>query len=278
MLFGVFAEGLLEDSRTTLEPAMQSADHSSRSGRRLPGLLFATLILALAPSGLHAQSLQGSPASLDIQNRIARQHDFTYIDTPQRVDYFAAQGWLVRVRPTADLVLDNEVSHPYARPEVQLFVQRLAGQYHRACGEKLVVTSLTRPTSQQPSNASERSVHPTGMAVDLRYSTNRRCRAWLEGVLTSLERQRVIEATRERSPVHYHVAVFPHEYAQYVAALESREREQLGDVLAYKVQRGDSLWEIARSHGMSVDELKAVNGINGNRIYAGQVIDVPVGR
>jgi hypothetical protein len=253
-------------------------EHAPRPGRSLGGPLFATLILALAPAGLRAQSLQGSPASLDIQNRIAREHDFTYIDTPRRLDYFVSQGWLVRVRRTADLVLDNEVSHPYARPEVELFVRRLAGQYHRACGEKLVVTSLTRPMSQQPRNASDRSVHPTGMAVDLRYSTSRRCRAWLEDVLSSLERQRVLEATRERSPVHYHVAVFPREYVAYVDALESRQREKLGDVLAYTVQRGDSLWEIARSHGTSVDDLKAVNGINGNRIYAGQVIDVPLGR
>jgi hypothetical protein len=257
---------------------MHSHDLSPRPGRSFTGPLFATLLLALAHSGLHAQSLQGSPASLDVQNRIARQHDFTYIDTPQRVDYFSSQGWLVRVRSTADLVLDSEVSHPYARPEVQLFVQRLSGQYRQACGEKLVVTSLTRPTTQQPRNASDRSVHPTGMAVDLRYSTNRRCRAWLENVLSGLERQGVIEATRERSPVHYHIAVFPRQYTTYVDALQTRQREQLGDVLAYTVQRGDSLWEIARSHGMSVDELKAANGIDDNRIYAGQVIDVPVGR
>lgn len=241
-------------------------------------LLVAAVILGLVPQGLGAQSLQGSPASLDIQNRIARQHDFTYIDTPQRVDYFESQGWLVPVAPTADLALDNEVSHPVARREVQLFVQRLAGQYRQACGEKLVVTSLTRPISQQPRNASDRSVHPTGMAVDLRYSTNRRCRAWLEGVLNSLERQGVLEATRERSPVHYHVAVFPRQYQAYVDVLQERERERLGDVLAYTVRRGDSLWDIARSHGTSIDNLKAANGLTGNRIYAGQVIDVPRAR
>ena len=38
-----------------------------------------------------------------------------------------------------------DVSFPFARPEVELFVQRLSGQYRRACGEQLVVTSLTRP-------------------------------------------------------------------------------------------------------------------------------------
>ncbi|MGD2045177.1 MAG: DUF5715 family protein [Gemmatimonadota bacterium] len=249
-----------------------------RLGRIFAGLLVLTLTPALHPKPLLAQSLQGSAASLDIQNRIARQHDFTYIDTPARVRYFAEQGWLVRVRSTGDMVLDNEVSFPYARPEVATFVRRLGGQYHAACGEKLVVTSLTRPTSRQPRNASDRSVHPTGMAVDLRYSRNRSCRAWLEGVLTSLEKQRVLEATRERHPVHYHVAIFPQEYAAYVRVLEERQQQRLGEISAYTVQRGDSLWKIARSHGTSVDDLLAVNHLDGSRIYAGQVIEVPLGR
>lgn len=258
--------------------AMPREASSPRPGRLVSGLLVLALTLALAPRPASAQSLQGSAASLDIQNRIARQHDFTFIDTPARVRYFAEQGWLVRVRPTGDMVLDNEVSYPYARPEVALFVRRLGAQYHAACGEKLVVTSLTRPTSRQPRNASDRSVHPTGMAVDLRYSMNRNCRAWLEDVLTTLEKQRVLEATRERHPVHYHVAIFPREYAAYVDQLEERQMERFGDVLAYTVQRGDSLWEIARSHGTSVDDLKAANHLDSARIYAGQVIEVPTGR
>jgi LysM repeat protein len=209
---------------------------------------------------------------------VARQHDFTYLDTPARVDHFATQGWLVRVSATSDLRLDTEVSYPYARPEVELFVKRLGAQYRAACGEQLVVTSLTRPTSQQPTNASDRSVHPTGMAVDLRYSNNRNCRTWLERVLTDLERQGVLEATRERRPVHYHVALFPRQYAEYVAVLQSAPTRAATERLAYTVQRGDSLWEIARSHGTSVDNLKAANGIDGNRIFAGQVIDVPLER
>lgn len=255
---------------------MPENPHAPGIRRSHSGILIATALFASLPSGVACQSLQGSTASLDIQNRIARQHDFTYIDTPSRVEYFATQGWLVRVRATSDLRLDSEVSYPYARPEVDLFLRRLGSQYRAACGERLVVTSLTRPTSRQPRNASDRSVHPTGMAIDLRYSTNRNCRSWLEGVLSSLERQGVLEATRERSPVHYHVAIFPAQYAAYVDALQSRRAVELNERLAYTVQRGDSLWEIARSHGTSVDDLMAANGIDGSRIYAGQVIDVPL--
>ena len=87
--------------------------------------------------------------------------------------------------------------------------------YRRASHERLVVTSLTWPNSGQPSYASDRSVHPTGMAVDLRRPGGRR-RAWLESVLLYLEASGVIEATYERRLPHYHVAVFPSLYAAYV--------------------------------------------------------------
>jgi len=80
----------------------------------------------------------------------------------------------------------------------------------------------------------------------------------------------------ERSPRHYHVAIFPDQYSSYVETLVARgittpqSRE-------YTVRRGDSLWNIARAHGTTVDDLKQANGIDGSRIFAGQVIEVPLG-
>lgn len=251
-----------------------SRDHGTAGVVRVAWL---TLLAALlVPAPLVAQSLRGSPASLDVQNRVARSHDYTYIDTAQRLRYFAEQGWLVRVRSNHDFRL-HAVSFPYARPEVALFIERLGKQYRDACGEQLVVTSLTRPTTRQPRNASDRSVHPTGMAIDLRYSHNRQCRDWLEGVLLSLERGGILDVTRERYPRHYHVAVFPEPYARYVERITNRSEIRLGERMAYEIQVGDSLWEIARQHGTTVDEIQTVNGIDGNQIYAGQVIDVPLG-
>ena len=213
---------------------------------------------------------------MDLQNRVAKAHDFTFIETPDRVRYFADQGWLVPVESTRDFVVKGDVSFPFARPEVELFAQRHGRQYRRACGEQLVVTSLTRPANRQPRNASDRSVHPTGMAVDIRYSWDASCRRWLEDVLGSLERQGVLEATLERRPRHYHVAVFPNQYAQYVERLAAR-----GDagpaIEEYRVRSGDSLWNIARKHGTTVDELKEFNGIQGSQIFVGQLLEVPLG-
>jgi len=233
----------------------------------------------LVPVGAHAQSLRGGTASMDRQNRAASQHDYTFIDTPQRVSYFASKGWLVRIRPNRDFTL-HAVSYPYARPEVQLFLTRLGAQYRSACGEQLVATSLTRPTNRQPRNASDRSVHPTGMAMDLRYSRNRNCRQWLEGVLLDLERVGVLEATRERYPAHYHVALFPRQYASYVDQLKTRQASAstsraTAPTGEYTVRNGDSLWTIARAHGTTVEQLQSVNGIRGSRIYAGQTLEVP---
>jgi LysM repeat protein len=249
------------------------------------GVALAVALASSAPSAVASQSLRGSIASLDRQNRVAREHDYTFIDDGDRVRLFASQGWLVRIEPNSDFALKS-VSYPYARPEVSLFVHRLGSQYRSACGEPLVVTSLTRPTTGQPINASDRSVHPTGMALDLRTPRTRSCRAWLERVLLGLERAGVVEATLERFPVHYHVAVYPRQYQAYVQALETRDApQQAGTATAavperlapYTVRRGDSLWTIARTHGTTVDDLQSRNRLASSRIYVGQVLDVPLG-
>lgn len=240
--------------------------------RACASVILGSAVLAVPAA---AQSLRGSTPSLDLQNRVARQHDYTYISTSRQVRRFADAGYLVRVRSNTDYTVKAGVPFPYTRPEVAVFMRRLGQQYRNACGEQLVVTSLTRPTSRQPRNASPRSVHPTGMALDLRRSSRSSCRSWLEGVLMHLEGRGVLEATYERRPPHYHVALFPNQYEGYVESLRTAAASGSTE---YYVRRGDSLWEIARDHGTSVDELRSSNGLRGSRIYAGQVLTVPVAR
>lgn len=238
--------------------------------------IVATMVLATT-SPAAAQSLRGSPATVERQNLAALQHDFTFLRDAGHVRRFVDAGYLVPIKsnPNYDV---KRISFPYARPEVGLFLSRLGRQYREACGEKLVVTSLTRPTTRQPRNASPRSVHPTGMAVDLRRSTNRYCREWLESVLLHLEEQSVVEAVRERRPPHYHVAVFPQPYVEYVGRLEaSRDGAPHAGVreAEHRVRNGDSLWSIARAHGLTVGELRAANDLRGSRIHPGQLLRLP---
>jgi hypothetical protein len=253
--------------------------------------------LACVPAGrLDAQTLKGSKQAMQRQNRVAQQHDYTFLRTAAQVKRFADAGYLERLAGNADYELAS-VSYPYARPAVKLFVERIASQYRAACGEKLVVTSLTRPTSEQPRNAHALSVHPAGMAVDLRVSGRAACRNWLERTLLALERQGVLDAIRENRPPHYHVALFPEPYTRYVARLTAGQStarlasaevrteattrlaasfETESDALAsYRVNRGDSLWSIARRHGTTVETLQSLNKLRNSRIVAGQVLAVP---
>ena len=85
---------------------------------------------------------------------------------------------------------------------------------------------------------------------------------------------RVLEATRERYPPHYHVAIFPNQYAGYVEMLQGRTASRTAEI-SYTVRSGDSLWTIARRHQTTVNELRQVNGLQGSTIYAGQILEVP---
>ena len=244
--------------------------------RRMSVFAGICVALALGVGQGSGQALRGSEAAVTRAHDRAEDHDFTFLQTAAHVERFVGAGLLVEVNSGRDFVL-HDVSFPYGRPEVKLFIERLGGQYRRACGEELVVTSLTRPLSQQPRNASIYSVHPTGMAVDFRTSLNSVCRHWLESTLLYLEDAGVLEATRERQPSHYHVAVFPQPYARYVSdtLASARAGIRVADVSRYMVRDGDSLWTIARSHGTTVPRLQAANDIRGSRIYAGQVLTVP---
>ena len=236
------------------------------------------LLVASFVTPAWAQSLRGSRASIDRQNREARQHDFTFLRRPAQLDRFVDAGLLVPLEDDEHYRL-HDVSFNVARPEVKLFVERLSAQYLAACDKRLVVTSLTRPTSRQPSNASSRSVHPTGMAVDLRVPDTSSCRSWLESTLLSLERERVLDATLERSPLHFHVAVFPDEYLAYVARTTGRSAPALLTEVQgptrHKVRRSETLWDIAQRYGTTPARIKAANGLRSSLIRPGQTLEIP---
>jgi hypothetical protein len=175
-----------------------------------------SLTLATPAFGMSGASLKGSPASMVRQNHVAKANDFSFLRTPAQVERFVEEGYLVPVESNASLKVNDGVSYPVARPEMKLFLERLADEYLEGCGEPLVVTSLVRPTSEQPRNSHPLSVHPAGMAVDLRISSKKSCREWLESSLLALEGHEVLDVTREQRPPHYHVALFPDRYAEYV--------------------------------------------------------------
>jgi LysM repeat protein len=131
------------------------------------------------------------------------------------------------------------------------------------------------------------------MAVDLRIPKTNKCRVWLENTLLSLERENVVDVTRERYPPHYHVAVYAEHYETRVATLAGSKPERSavaadsttgskalpfgGVYQRYVVRKGDTLSEIAKRNGVQVAQLRAVNTLRGNLINVGQKLRIPSG-
>lgn len=182
--------------------------------------LFFAFFLMCTGGNASGASLQGTKAAVEAAYQAALDSDLSFLETKEKILEFAEKGLRVTLTEGEHLRF-HQVGYPYGVPAMQLFLSRLGSQYHGACNEKLVVTSLMRPKNEQPANASDFSVHPTGIAVDLRIPEGA-CRRWLERSLLTMEERGVIEATREVNPPHYHVVVYPKQYTLYV---ESKKEE-----------------------------------------------------
>ena len=47
------------------------------------------------------------------------------------------------------------------------------------------------------------------------------------------------------------------------------------NMFMYTVKKGDSLWNLARTYGTSVEEIKRINYLTSNNLYIGQVLRIP---
>ena len=224
---------------------------------------YAVLAIALgfAPAAARADGLGGSPSSMVHQHEIAVKEDYSFLRTSTEVRGLATKGALVPLTENANVAL-SKVSYPFARPEVRDFVERFAASYRAATGSRLVVTSLTRPTSAQPANAHKLSVHPAGMAVDLRVPASSTDREFVESSLLAMEKAGVLDVTRERSPAHYHVAVFADAFARYAARQDS-----VDTVAAAARARAEALARASQPAAVAVDA--SDEGRSRNDLLAG---------
>jgi hypothetical protein len=214
--------------------------------KRLTTILF--LLFAFAASDVLASvsvELRGSPASMERQNRYALEAEYTFARTLEDIDRMLETGDLVMLTGDENYDLREGMTSDAARPEMRLFVERLAAEYHEATGEKLVVTSLTRPSSMQPGNSHSLSVHPTGMALDLRISQQQASRAWLEERLLGLEADGILDVTRERHPPHYHIALFTGPFLAYMEDVMGPEALKLALSGAEAEAEEEAIQEVA---------------------------------
>lgn len=257
--------------------------------------LIAVFLAAAVPA--RAQTLKGSRASVDLMYTSARAHDLAFLQTPADLYEAARLGDLSLLGVTKDMTLQR-VAFPFVLPNTKRFVDSLAAAYHAGCGQRLVVTSGARPMDLQPRNASPLSVHPTGMAVDFHKPTGA-CLTWLRTNLLALEQRHVIEATEERRPPHFHVAVlnqYPERHAAQLASTANQRSAQPKSVAAptapgraesaagelalkhgstYRVRAGDNLWTIAQRLGTTPKDIQRANRLKTSRLRVGQTLKLP---
>ncbi|MFL5618987.1 MAG: DUF5715 family protein [Gemmatimonadaceae bacterium] len=258
--------------------------------------------------------LRGSRESVQKMWDFATMHGLVFYQTPRDIDKAVADGKLVLLDGDGSYELTRSVGFSYATREAKQFVVSFAPQYVAACGTPLIVTSAARPTNRQPRNSNPYSVHPTGIAIDLRRPPAGPCQTWLRKALAELEEQGYIEATEERRPVHLHVAVLtepgkiaalPPVGSGVLAGVAPRTQRSDGELAlrstapairvsnarasrppsaadkaldagTYRVREGDTLWDVARRSGVSVSALARANRRSTRGVLkVGTVLRVP---
>jgi hypothetical protein len=178
--------------------------------------------------------LHGSAASLDRQNEVADLEGLTWMTTMADLNKLVLNGTLVDLPEDEHIKIDPELpeSRRYARLEVVVFLKDLAKAHARQFpySEKLVITSAARPWNVQDAimkknkNASIKSVHPTGAAVDISYCHSipkkkgkkgvkhiwmpQAEQRWIETILLSSKAQDLLEPIKEKKQHCYHIMVF----------------------------------------------------------------------
>jgi uncharacterized protein (DUF2249 family) len=277
--------------------------------RALAGIAVA-LVVGTSSAGAQRRNkepedLHGSKASVERMYDFAVSHRYPFYLTPTNLDTAIAHGKLVALTGDSTYELTRGVGFSYATREAKQFVTLFAPQYLAACGAPLTVTSAARPMSRQPHNANPHSVHPTGIAVDIRRPPPGPCLTWVRGALAELETKGILEATEEHHPVHLHIAVLQAPGARFalpdlthgvvvarVATPPTVLATSAGDVSAassgdaprdsgarprtYQVRQGDTLWDVAQKTGVSVKALADVNHRSMNTaLQPGTVLRLP---
>src|ERR1700755_469395 len=91
-------------------------------------LALAVLTSTVLPAVANAQTLRGSPASVDLMYTTAHTRDLQFLRTPQDIYEAAKVGSLKMISMTNDLEMER-VAYPFVLPNTLRFADSLAAQY-----------------------------------------------------------------------------------------------------------------------------------------------------
>ena len=139
------------------------------------------------------------------QFRYAEANGIPFARNERDYQDLVARGQFVRLRHPA---LTIAARRPYVLPTTAQFIYEIADAFSGAGCRGLRINDAARLVSERPSNGSVYSVHPAGMALDLRViNLSARCYEVLTNILSMAEMRGQADATREHRPPHFHVVV-----------------------------------------------------------------------
>ena len=122
-----------------------------------------------------------------------------------------ANGTFVRLE--SGPYLQVLAGRPYVRAETAQFVQQMAQSYSGAGCGRMIVIGAGRLTTEIYENSSPFTVHPFGMAVDIRtnarFGISTTCADWLRAYAKEKEAELLADGTHELDPEHLHLVVVP---------------------------------------------------------------------
>ena len=161
-----------------------------------------------------ASLVGGEVSSSKQQFRYAAERQVPFMTSEAEYQSRIDSGYFVRLEGP---FMDVQARRPYALPSTVTFVVELSRDYYATGCGRLVVRDALRIKTEQPSNGSTYSVHPAGMAVDLRVrDISEVCESWMNSYLLEKEAAGKIDATREHWKMvrgqkvpnpHFHIVV-----------------------------------------------------------------------
>jgi hypothetical protein len=147
----------------------------------------------------------GCQTTSEQQLQYARGNQLPLITTVAQYHERIASGQFVLFEGPHLQVL---AKRPYALPSTVAFIAEMSVAYNAAGCGKLVVRDALRLTTERPLNGSMHSVHPAGMAVDIRMQyIKSECGDWLRSYVRLKEAAGKVDGTHELKPEHLHVVV-----------------------------------------------------------------------
>ena len=168
----------------------------------------AVLFLGLTATleGQVSQKALKSLESIGYQYLYALAHEIPFLETPKAVDEAFARGELMDLRENPNLRF-YKVSYYYVKPSTKIWLDKFEFESRPVCGDELWVTSAMRPVNMKLWNSSPISVHPTGMAVDLRIPKRNDCYKWFLSHFDRDKKLGLIDYIIEKVEPNFHVAV-----------------------------------------------------------------------